>query len=160
MTYETITELPFEFSGKILRCCMPFGIYDKERDTFHGLQARSVNTIVLLASDEECLKKAERNLRAFYKAEGIDVIYLPIEDYSIPKTDLLESAVNKVLDRARQGNNIAIHCSASIGRTGLVATCLYKQVYKCSGDEAIEWVRRFITGAVETPEQKAFVCSF
>lgn len=139
---------------------MPFGIYDKERDTFHGLQLRSVNTIVLLASDEECLKKAERNLRAFYKAEGIDVIYLPIEDYSIPRTDLLESAFNKVLDRALQGNNIAIHCSAGIGRTGLVAACLYKQVYKCSGDEAIEWVRRFITGAVETPEQKSFVCSF
>lgn len=160
MTYETITELPFEFSGKVLRCCMPFGIYDKERDTFQGLKSMSVNTIVLLASDEECIKKAERNLRDFYKAEGIDVIYLPIEDYYIPKADMLEAAFNKLLDRAMQGNNIAIHCSAGIGRTGMVAACLYKQVYECSGDEAIEWVRRFITGAVESPEQKAFVCSF
>ena len=50
-----------------------------------------------------------------------------------------------------------IHCSDWVGRTGLFVACLTRRILGLSGEDAIRWVRRFIPGAVETPEQRQLV---
>ena len=56
------------------------------------------------------------------------------------------------------GNIIAVHCQAGIGRTGLVAasTLVWRGM---SQDDAIMTVRTARPGAIETAEQEAFVRS-
>jgi protein-tyrosine phosphatase len=43
------------------------------------------------------------------------------------------------------------------GRTGLFMAYLAKRCLGLSGAEALQWVRRFIPRAVETPEQQQLV---
>jgi protein-tyrosine phosphatase len=136
---------------------MPFGLYDLHGEVYDRWRAEQIAVIVLLASDEECLHKTGRNLRAFYRQEGFKVLYLPIPDFGIPIKADLEQAVQRAIAYAQAGQHIAVHCSAGIGRTGLFLAFLAKRVLGVSGEKALQWVRYYIPYAVETPEQQRLV---
>ena len=149
----SLTELPLNLPGRIFRSPMPFGDFDPQGEVLHKYKEEKVSVIVLLAEDEECLRKARCDLRTLYIQEGFQVIHLPIRDFSVPSKEDLERVVKITVEHARSGQNIAIHCNAGIGRTGLFAAFMAKQVFGSSGEEAIDWVRQYIPGAVESHEQ-------
>ena len=152
-----LTELPLGLAGRIFGGPMPFGDYDPEGEVLCEFRQEKIGVIVLLAEEEECLRKTGRNLQFFYMKEGYQVVYLPIPDFDVPSTKDLDSAVKMTIDQARAGRNIVIHCHAGLGRTGVFAAFLAKEVLGLSGEEAFHWVRRYIPGALETFEQKEFV---
>jgi protein-tyrosine phosphatase len=153
-----LTELPFGLPGRIFRSPMPYGTYDLNGYALEQYQQVDISTIVILTSDNECVLKAGRDLRQLYIRQGYKVIYFPIEDFGTPPSlDELNKTINEVLECVQAKENIAIHCSAGIGRTGLFVACLVTKVLDCDAHEAIEWVRRYIQGAVETSEQEEFV---
>jgi protein-tyrosine phosphatase len=149
-----LTELPFGFPGRIFRSPMPFGQYDPHGEVYARFLHQQITVVVLLADEQECLHKAGRNLREWYLKEGLQVLYLPIPDFSVPSQDDLEQAVQHTIAYAQAGHHIAIHCSAGIGRTGLFAAYLAKRFLGLPGGEALQWIRRFIPHAVETAEQQ------
>jgi protein-tyrosine phosphatase len=136
---------------------MPFGPYDLHGEIYDRFCEEQIAVIVLLASDEECLHKTGCNLRALYLKEGFQVLYLPMPDFGIPTTDDLEQADQQTIAYAQAGHHIAIRCSAGIGRMGLFTAYLAKRWLGLSGAEALQWVRRFVPRAVETPEQQRLV---
>lgn len=152
-----MTELPFGQPGRIFRSPMPFGKYDPEGLVYPAYREKDVSVIVLLAEDHECKEKARRDLRALYSQDGFTVLHLPILDFGIPNPIALHAALDATTREAQSGRHIAIHCSAGIGRTGLFTACLARKLLNLSGEQAIEWVRKHIAGAVETPEQRRFV---
>ncbi|MCS6286389.1 MAG: tyrosine-protein phosphatase [Nitrospira sp.] len=154
-----MTELPFGQPGRILRSAMPFGKYDPEGVIYEAYRNHHVSVIVLLAEDHECKEKARRDLRALYTQDGFTVVHLPIVDFGIPNAQALRVALDATVSEAQEGRHLAIHCSAGIGRTGLFTAFLAKKLLHLTGEEAIEWVRRSIFGAVETPQQRDFVRS-
>jgi hypothetical protein len=155
---NVITELPFGLPGRIFRSTMPYGTYDLNGYVLEEYQRAGVTTIVMLTSDKECMIKAGRNIRQLYAEQGYKVLYFPIEDFSTPPSLIeLDRAIDKILERVRKKENVAIHCSAGIGRTGLFVACLATRVFNCSANEALKWVRKYIPRAVETPEQEQFV---
>ncbi len=133
------------------RGCCPHDTRHKDRS---HVSEEQIAVIVLLASDEECLHKTGCNLRALYHKAGFQVLYLPIPDFSVPAKDDLEQAVQHTIAHAQAVHHIVIHCSAGIRRTGLFVAYLAKWSLGLSGAEALQWVRRFIPRAVETPEQQ------
>ena len=153
----SLIELPFGLPGRIFRSPMPFGPYDLHGEVYDRFCEEQITVIVLLASDEECLQKTGGNLRALYLKEGFQVLYLPIPDFGVPTTDDLEQAVQRTIAYAQAGHHIVIHCSAGIGRTGLFMAYLAKRCLGLSDTEALQWVRRFIPRAVETPEQQRLI---
>ena len=154
-----LTELPASFPGKIFRSAMPFSTYDPDGQLIQAYKNEGVSMVVLLASDEECLRITGRDLRSFYQEEDFEVQYLPVPDFSTPEADDLREAVQQVLSHSNSGKGVAIHCHAGIGRTGMFAACLAKMGLGMSSDEAIHWVRKIIPGAIEVPEQEQLVRS-
>ena len=153
----SLIELPFGLPGRVFRSPMPFGLYDLHGEVYERFREEQITVIVLLASDEECLHKSGRNLRAFYRQEGFEVLYLPIPDFGVPTPEDLEQAVHRTIAYTQAGHHVAIHCSAGIGRTGLFMALLAKRVLGVSGEKALQWVRHYIPHAVETPAQHRLV---
>jgi hypothetical protein len=79
-----LIELPFGLHGRIFRSPMPFGSYDPDGAIYPAYKQQKITIIVVLADDEECLRKAKRNLLKLYAADGFHVIHLPIPDFGVP----------------------------------------------------------------------------
>lgn len=155
-----LIELPFGFQGKVFRSPMPFGRYDTRQDIINQFKDKSIDVIVVLTDDEECLDRAGCDLRARYHQDGFQVVYLPIRDYALPEHHEMEEAIQETFQHARAGRNIAIHCYAGNGRTGTFAACAARRAFGMSGRQAIDWVRQYIPGAIETQEQEWWVLNY
>lgn len=156
----TITELTLGLPGQVYRCPMPFGEFDPGENLFSQLINNKVTCVVLLASDDECIRKTSMNLREMYTRAGMSVIHLPSQDYGVPDEGELRNSVERAVQILQDGHNLAIHCSAGIGRTGTFAACLAKCARGVTGEQAIEWIRQLVPGAVETDEQERLVLDF
>ncbi|MBT3270326.1 hypothetical protein HN371_24500 [Candidatus Poribacteria bacterium] len=98
-----LTDLPFGLAGSVFRSPMPFGPYDPDGSLLDLYQQHDISAVALLASDDECERKAGRNLRLLYSARGLAVTHVPIEDYGVPCTEDLRVAVPAILSHARGG---------------------------------------------------------
>ena len=155
--HEFLTRLPFDFPGQIYRSPMPFGAFDPQKIVLELYRQAGVELVVMLVSDEEAQDKSGRNLGELYAEQGMQVISLPIPDFDIPKAETLLPALEQVKAAAQAGRNIAVHCNAGIGRTGLFMACLARQVFGMPGAQAIAWVQQYIAHAVENELQVTFV---
>ncbi len=165
MPYDSrpISELPFNLPGKIFRSPMPFGYFDRLNQTWEAYRASEVAVVVILTEPQEYLVHARRDLPQFYEAAGLDVRHFPIRDYHVPTADdlaALEEMLADVLALAESGKNIAAHCLAGLGRTGIFLACLAKRHFAMDGQTAIDWVRQYVPGAMENELQEQFVIDF
>lgn len=94
------------------------------------------------------------------QARGMRVRHFPIPDFNVPRSiDGLAELVQEILDAAKNGETVVIHCKAGLGRSGLVAaSCLVAM--GLSAEEAFRLVRRSRPGTIETAAQEAFVAQF
>ena len=156
-----MTELPFGLKGKIFRSAMPFGVFDEKQTLFSRFQKLHISAVLVLAGRVECLERTGIDLIDFYHKRGLYVIHLPIPDFGVPSKTPLKKVLQKVIRLAREGQNVAIHCFAGVGRTGTVAACLAGEILGDSGEEAISRVRTWIgESCVETHQQKRFVLEY
>ncbi|MBW8011959.1 MAG: hypothetical protein FVQ83_12080 [Chloroflexi bacterium] len=149
-----LIELPYKLPGKVFRSPMPYSYFDREGTTFDEIKNNDINLVVVLTGDEENIKNARLDLRRHYEETGLDVLYFPIVDFSVPgDIAALSAAVDSAIQQAQNGKNIAVHCYAGIGRTGMFLALMARRVLGMGGEEAVEWVRKFVDGAVQTSEQ-------
>ncbi len=140
---------------------MPFGPFDHLNQIWSKYQENKVDAIVALVEPAEYLTYAQRDLLAFYRGKGLRVIHLPIPDHHLPRDlQAFQRALDDVSDMAQAGKNIAVHCLAGIGRTGTFLACLAQQKMGMNGEEAIQWVREAVPGAVENESQVRFVINY
>jgi protein-tyrosine phosphatase len=151
--YSPFTELPFASPGRVFRSRMPFDARDPQGELFKRFIAESVDVVVVLVSDAELRECTGRDLRRDYQAHGMTDIYLPIPDFETPTLDTLDEAVMAALQAIRSGKNLVVHCHAGLGRTGLFLACLAQRDMQMGAKEAINWLRGFVPGALESPEQ-------
>ncbi len=155
---EPLTELPLGLPGTLYRSPMPFGPYDRLNEIWAAYQAAGVSLVAVLVEPQEYLVHARRDLPAFYRTRGVEVVHHPIPDFGVPRDPAgFRTALKRVRAHLEGGGNAAVHCMAGIGRTGLFAACLARDVLALSPVEAIAWVRRRIPGAVESEPQARFV---
>jgi protein-tyrosine phosphatase len=152
-----LTALPFTFPGKIFRSAMPYSAYDPDGNLIPAYKNNNVSMVVMLASEDESIRASGRNLLEFYQAEGIEVVYLPIEDFGVPEISEVREAIPLVLSHSRRGGAVAVHCHAGVGRTGMFLASLAKLGMAYSSEDAVRWVREYIPGAIEVPDQVQLV---
>jgi protein-tyrosine phosphatase len=160
MSLPSLIELPFGLPGRIYRGRMPFSAKDPQGEIFPRMQELGISVVVVLAGRDECLERAGRDLPAFYAENGLEVLHLPIPDFSVPPIPLLDEVIRAVILRAQAGRHIAVHCYAGYGRTGLFLACLARRVLGMSAEAAITWVREYVPGSIEVDEQIQIIKDF
>lgn len=95
----------------------------------------SVGIVVSLLEPQE-IRALELKAEPLLCAEhGIKFRHFPIADRGIPNSRRDASALVKELHaKLLQGKTVVIHCRAGIGRTGLIAGCLLKELKVPSAD--------------------------
>lgn len=136
---------------------MPYARFDLGQTTFQEYLDAGVDTVVMLIEDGEDIHHSGRDLKAEYTSQGISVIHFPIPDFDTPEdSSVLKKSLDEVIERAKKGENIAVHCFAGRGRTGLYIALLARKVFGLDGQEAIDFVRKYFP-AVETQAQEELV---
>jgi protein-tyrosine phosphatase len=154
------TEIPFNLAGKIYRSAMPYSYYDPRGEILQAYQDHVVSTVVVLAQNANIIEDSGRDLLQLYPQNGLRVLHLATQDFGVPEPDELRQITDEALRRVRSGENIAVHCLKGVGRTGMLLACMAKRVFAFPGEQAIEWVRRYVPGAVETNAQREMVKEF
>jgi atypical dual specificity phosphatase len=97
--------------------------------------------------------------RDWVNEAGLLVVHEPVEDMEAPTQEQIERCVSAIDRGLDQNMGVAVHCTAGLGRTGVVLAC-HLVARGMSADNAIARVRRLRPGSVETDEQALAVEEF
>jgi len=157
---KNLTPIPLDLPGKIYRSPMPFAIFDHNSTTLDEYRKAEIDIVVMLIEPGEDVKYTKIDLEKLYHENKFDVIRFPIADFDTPDDlDNLAIVLKNVVDRASKGENVAIHCFAGRGRTGLFIALLARMVMGYDGRKAIDWLRQYFP-AIETTDQEKIVIDF
>ena len=151
--------IPLEVKGLLYVSPMPFGPYDSGNRLLRTYQEHRIEFAVVLVTDSELEQKAKRDLLKHYKNTGIEVLRFPVADYTSPELHAFSKFVDQVAGYLRAGAHIAIHCNAGVGRTGVMAGCIVRDIMRCGADEAVTYVRQYMQTNM-TDEQLRLVGRF
>lgn len=87
---------------------------------------------------------------------GLTQVHIPVRDFTPPSPAQLERGVAAINEAVSNGERVAVHCGAGLGRTGTLLAC-YLVSRGLAAPDAIARVRAARPGSVETPEQEAAV---
>lgn len=88
--------------------------------------SKGINTVVSLLENHEARELGLEKEKEVLMSLGIDFINYPIKDRDLPKQGDFVDFVHSLHVRLLQGNHIAVHCRAGIGRAGIVTSCILK----------------------------------
>jgi hypothetical protein len=155
------SEVPFGLPGRLYRSVMPGSqMFDLHHEVLGLYQQAGVETVVVLATEEDIATFAGEDLLAVYQQAGLNVLHAPAKDFSAPPQGSWEGALQQVEALLRAGRTLAVHCHAGIGRTGMFCACLAQDLLGLSTEESIQWIRQFIPGAIESEYQLQFVAAY
>ncbi len=155
---QLFTELPYGQPGRVFRSPTPGSkMFDPQDRVLELYREANIDVVVVLNLIEEHLRYRGRELLPFYEQAGIHVIYDPVPDFSAPPQGTWDNSLKKVASLLSQGKNVAIHCHAGVGRTGMFAACLAQDLLGLAPASSIDWVRQYIPFAVETQFQQQYV---
>ena len=159
--FKNLTQIPFDFPGKVYRTPLPYGDFDLGRTTFEELIRAEVNIYYSLVEPIEWISKAFLDSREKIKLNGIQRVEFPIRDFFTPSNaEDFQAVVAEARQQALDGKNIAVHCYAGIGRTGLFLAEMAVQHYGWDVHTAIKWLRETIPLAVENDYQYKFLLKY
>jgi len=157
----SLTLLPVGTPGKLYRSSMPYSrMFDPNSIVFDQYLKAGIDWVIVLNLSEELLYHSGHDLLNEYEQAGMQVLHLPVPDFSAPAAGAWNAELAQAAQLLREGQNLAVHCHAGIGRTGGFVTCLAQDLLGLSGEESIDWVRQYIPSAVESEYQRQFVLDY
>ncbi|MEH6739607.1 MAG: hypothetical protein V7695_13795 [Sulfitobacter sp.] len=116
-----------------------------------------IDTIVSLLEPAEAAKFDLKDEAEICAALDITFLNHPIRDMHLPDPDSFAAFTADLADQLIHGANIAVHCYASIGRSGML-TCSILGHFGFDAKTALEHVsaKRGVP-VPDTPEQAAFI---
>ncbi len=154
--------------GKLGLCGCPGTILDANNQiigiqkTLNIFKFHKIDIVVSLVETSELKTLGCDDLIKKIKLNNFLWFHFPITDFDIPaksslfELNLLLSNLEKFLKKEK---NIVIHCKAGLGRTGTVASLLLVKL-GITAKVAIQYIRKYRPGSIDTNEQKNFVLNW
>ena len=126
-----------------------------------GLRTLGIELIVSLLEVSEAYELGLAEEEAEFRALGGQFVQFPIEDRSLPANRMAFSElVVRLRDCLREGESVAVHCRAGIGRSGTLVSCVLIAL-GCSPAVAISQVSQARgLGIPDTPAQTQFIRAY
>ena len=134
------------FPDRLLACAYPWG-----PDGLAHLAERGIQVVVNLHERGHDPARLARL--------GLTEVHVPVADFTAPTPEQLASGVQAIKHALHDGQRVAVHCAAGLGRTGTLLAC-YLVSIGMEPDAAIARVRAARPGSVETAAQEAAVAEF
>jgi atypical dual specificity phosphatase len=94
------------------------------------------------------------------KEAGLCNLHLPIYDRGAPSMRQIYMLLHRMLRLVEQGDVLAVHCLAGLGRTGTVLAAWMIKEGGLSAEEAIRRLRLLQPGFIQSQEQEEFLLIF
>ncbi len=120
-------------------------------DELAWLRQQGIQVLLTLSED--------RIRRDWVDAAGLLVMHVPVIDMDAPTQDQLDRCVSAITRAREQGMGVAVHCTAGLGRTGVILAA-YLVAQGFTPRAAVARVRELRPGSVETPDQEEAVEEF
>lgn len=133
--------------GAVLGCAYP-----RTERALSRLAEQGVRVLVNMHERAHDPRRLERH--------GLREIHLPVRDFAAPLPDQIERGVSAILEARAAGEVVAVHCGGGLGRTGTILACYLVRSIGLGADEAIDRVRAFRPGSVETRAQNEAVRAY
>jgi protein-tyrosine phosphatase len=146
--------------GKGTLYVMPRPSSDWLLDDASYFSSIGIHLVVSLLEEHEAIDLGLGKEKEVLLSLGIDFISYPIKDRDLPSRADFVDFIKSLHLRLLQGEHLAIHCRAGIGRAGIVASCILKQDGHNS-DVAMRLVSsaRGVT-IPDTSQQIDYICGF
>ena len=140
------------WKGKLAISARPRG-GDWLEDDVKGWRKAGISAVVSLLTPEELPDLGLSDEKKLSEGESLRFVSLPIPDRGIPASNTVASSVLRSVQQALEtGENVAIHCRQSIGRSGMIAAALLT-ARGVSPSEALHQVS--VARGLEVPETEA-----
>jgi protein-tyrosine phosphatase len=129
---------------------MPYSL-----DEIDDWKAEGIRRVLVLAEDWE-IEEAWGNSDYYFsllKERGFEVLHSPVPDGHPPE----EGQFREIVNWLDKGKGNLIHCVGGIGRTGTVIAGYLMVKEGLSAQDAVEEVRKYRPGAVQTLNQFKFL---
>lgn len=91
---------------------------------------------------------------------GLRNVHFPIVDQKAPSTGETDILVGQMRDMLNQGEVLAVHCLAGLGRTGTILAAYMVKEHGLSAQAALNQIRRFNRQFVQTDDQEDFLMEY
>ena len=128
------------------------------KDDLNSIWNQEINCIVSLITKDELKKLDINDFDKTITEYGFEHYSVEIQDLGIPSTNQLGAfkiLTKNIIEAIKTEKKVLIHCNAGLGRSGLFAGILVKEMTNIN--HPIEYIRKFRKGAIETKEQEEFI---
>lgn len=148
-------EIPLGLGGRLFVSPMPFGPYDPNNELLALYKKHRVQRAVVLVTEDEITAKCGKDLFRVYEESGIQYWHFPVADLTAPTKGSMRKTVVEVV-KSLQTERVVVHCNAGVGRTGVMTSCIVREINAWDGDDAMRLVKEHMHTDM-TAEQKRFV---
>lgn len=126
-------------------------------DDIKTAQAAGITTLISLLEPSEAATLGLAKEADACTAQGIAFLNHPIRDMALPEPEAFRLFAEQIAIRIHHGEHVALHCRASIGRSGML-TCAILAHFRYESQIAIAHVSKMRgTPIPDTPQQAAFI---
>lgn len=128
------------------------------KNDLNSIWNQEINCIVSLITKDELKKLDINDFDKTITEYGFEHYSVEIQDLGIPSTNQLGTfkiLTKNIIVAIKTEKKVLIHCNAGLGRSGLFAGILVKEMTDIN--HPIDYIRKFRKGAIETKEQEEFI---